>query len=96
MSLSNEELVEVGALIGDLDTEIKRLTEKKKKLETKFRPAIASMGSIQCGAYLISLTVSEGRKTLDKEALESDGIDLEKYQKQGAPFTTMKITRTGD
>ncbi len=29
-----------------------------------------------------------GRKTLDRKALEADGVDLGKYEKQGAPYVT--------
>jgi hypothetical protein len=34
-----------------------------------------------------------GKKTLDTKAMEADGIDLENYKKEGAPFDVLRVTK---
>ena len=91
MSVDNLEPIAVA--IGMIDEQIKKLKAEKDELEKEFRPAIAGRGNVQFGKYVFSVTTSSGRKTLDKAAMEADGIDRSQYEKVGKPFTTMKITR---
>ncbi len=89
MSLDNIKplVIELGAVVED----IKNLTARKKELESAVRPVLASRGTIQFDNVQITVTEQAGRKTIDKDALIADGIDVEKYMKQGAPFTKMVV-----
>lgn len=40
-------------------------------------------------------TPQDGRVTLDKKAMQKDGIELAKYEKRGQPFTTFRGFRLG-
>ena len=44
-------------------------------------------------AYQIQMP---GRVTLDKKAMERDGIDISKYEKQGKPYITFRVYETED
>lgn len=45
--------------------------------------------------YSVSYSTRAGRKTLDVEAMEKDGIDLEKYRKEGNPSESLRVTMPG-
>lgn len=48
--------------------------------------------NIKGDTWTVSWYGQNGKKSLDKEALEKDGIDLSKYQKEGTPFDVLRIT----
>lgn len=81
----------IAKLVGDLDKEIKKLQAEKKKYDAELREALADRGPQVFGDYMFEVTMSPGRKTLDKDALQEAGINLDPFYKTGAPFTTMKI-----
>ena len=43
--------------------------------------------------WSVSWSTSDGRPTLDKQALRDDGIDPEKYMRKGAPYDTLRIIK---
>lgn len=92
---SSDNLAPIVIALGAIVDQIKLLEAKKKELEAEVREALADKGKKQYGEYVISVTTSPGRKTLDKEALCADLAlpDLSKWEKVGKPFTTMKIER---
>jgi hypothetical protein len=49
--------------------------------------------SVSEDAFSISLSWSNGKKSLDTLALVADGIDLEKYQKEGNGYDTLRVKR---
>lgn len=78
---------------ADLREQKKDIEARLKELDPIIRPALDGVGNVVHGGWMYSLTVSEGRKTLDKSALLEAGIDLDPYYKVGAPFTTLKIAK---
>lgn len=42
--------------------------------------------------FKVSWITQKGRKTLDRDALEADGIDLSKYEKEGVGFDVLKVS----
>lgn len=89
MSLDN--LAPIVTALGNINEQIKLLTERKKELEAELRPVIVDKGTVVFKDYTVECFTSAGRKTLDKKALEAAQIDLEPYYKVGAPFTTLRI-----
>ncbi len=89
--LSNLQTIAEG--IAALDEEIKRLKKKKEELEEEFRPAVAGRGPVVFGNWIFECKLSEGRKTLDKQKMMDDGIDVAQYERTGKPFTTMTIKK---
>ena len=89
MSLDNIKplLVEYGQLRMERDT----LNARMKELEGAIRPVLVDHGEVVADGFAFTCTMTAGRKTLDKKALEAAGIDLEPFYKQGAPFTTLKV-----
>ena len=79
--------IELGAVVE----EIKNLTARKKELEMQVRPVLASKGTLQFDNVQITVTEQAGRKSIDKDALIADGINVDDYMKQGAPFTKMVV-----
>ncbi len=64
------------------------------KLKKVIGPALADHAgeSIDViGGYVLKLELMPGRKTLDKEALEDDGIDLDAYYKTGRPYAQFNV-----
>ncbi len=49
------------------------------------------VGEVNNMNYSVSVRTSEGRSSLDKNAMGADGIDLEKYTTRGDPYTTMTV-----
>lgn len=76
---------------GRLKSLVKDAEARMKELDELVRPALTGRGATVIGKFMFKLTESPGRKTLDKEALLADGVDVEKYYKVGKPFTTLKI-----
>lgn len=62
--------------------------EAKKALMDKLAP-----GVYEAAGARVYISQQEGRKGLDKLALQAEnpGLDLARYEKQGEPFTTLRI-----
>lgn len=80
-------------LRGKLWRQKKELEEEIKLLDESIRPALTDQGPVEAAGFRFECVLSPGRKTLDKKRLQADfpNLDLEQYQKVGAPFTTLKI-----
>lgn len=74
--------------------------EKKKKAEREENLASEELKEylrdkkvkgIRSDDVSVSFAFSDGRITLDKAAIEADGVDLTKYEKKGAPFETLRV-----
>jgi hypothetical protein len=87
------ELLNLRAERKELDAEIKALDEE-------VRPIIANRGKMQLDNFIFECKEQPGRKTLDKKALEEflskHGKSLEDFEKQGAPFTTLRIDEAAE
>ena len=49
------------------------------------------LSRLSCDAWRVNWSSQAGNITIDKEAMEADGIDLSKYEKKGAPFDKLTI-----
>lgn len=77
--------------LGEIVESMKNMTARKKEIEMQVRPVLASRGTIQFDNVQITVTEQAGRKSIDKDALLADGINVDDYMKQGAPFTKMSV-----
>lgn len=68
-------------------------SEASEKLKAWFREI--GVKRAQAGTTSASLTFQRGRKTLDIEAMRDDGIDVDKYYKQGPGFDVLRINEKG-
>jgi len=78
--------------------ELAALTKQKKEIDARIkalgeevRPVLADKGKVMHNGFVFNCTLSAGRTTYDYKAMTADGIDVDKYKKVGAPFTTLKI-----
>jgi hypothetical protein len=76
---------------ADLRAQKKDIEERMKALDERVRPALVSRGPVTHAGYRFECKIMEGVKTFDKRLMADDGIDIDKYLKQGAPFTRMEI-----
>lgn len=77
--------------LAEIKGVIKRLEGEAKELEEVIRPALVGRGELVYNGYSFNCKEVAGRKTLDKEAVEAAGIDLEPFMKVGRPYTTLTI-----
>jgi len=75
------------AKLAEMEVERVRLEMKEflKKLGTK------NLKDTN-GEWNVTYTTQKGRTGLDREAMEDDGIDLSKYEKQGEGFEVLRVT----
>jgi len=81
---------------GNLRADKKDIEARIKELDPQVRPLLKNKGAIVVGNYMFELTENSGRKTLDKEALIADGVNIENYMKVGAPYTMLKVKELGN
>ncbi|UTU07865.1 hypothetical protein CcrC1_gp179 [Caulobacter phage C1] len=67
--------------------------EAQERLKELFRDV--GMRRFQVGDIKASITWNKGKKSLDRKAMEEDGIDLSLYEKEGNGFDTLRITERG-
>ena len=87
MSLNN--IKPIAIELGEIIVQIKSLEVKKKELELQIRPVLDSVGTVQFDNHQFTVTSHAGRKTIDKEAMKADGLDVEAYMKTGKPYTKL-------
>ncbi len=93
MSNNEDALLEA---LGEVTEQRKALEVKEKELRSAlgtFFSAREGTGMVTSENFAFNYSMSAGRKTLDKKAMEEDGIDLDPYYKVGKPFMTLKISR---
>jgi CRISPR/Cas system-associated exonuclease Cas4 (RecB family) len=82
----------------------RRLSYEKKKTEKahkeaseKVKDMLREVGvkRVNCGDIKASITWVKGRKSLDRKAMEEDGIDLSQYEKEGDGYDILRITEKG-
>jgi CRISPR/Cas system-associated exonuclease Cas4 (RecB family) len=80
-----------------LTREEKGIKEERAEASEKLRAFFREIGSkrLQVGDFKATITWNKGRKTYDIPAMKADGIDVEKYARQGDGFDTLRITETG-
>ena len=80
-----------------IQSEIRELEKTQKEAKNEVSNFVLNdcggkyIGEINNMNYSVSVRTSEGRGTLDKNAMGKDGIDLEKYTKIGDAYTTMTV-----
>jgi hypothetical protein len=69
-------------------------TKKAEGLKQGLKDRLAELGCrrLRGPNWSLSWSHQEGRKTLDKAALERDGIDLSQYEKVGKGFDVLKVS----
>lgn len=78
-----------------LAVQIKELEEKKKELEREVKPILADEGLQVFDEFTIEVKTVEGRKTLDRKALEATYGDLSDFMKIGAPSMRATVKKVG-
>lgn len=80
---------------GELAVLKKQVEERIKELDEAIRPALEGRGEIVAEGYSFKCTMSAGRKSIDKDALngflKEYSMDFTDFEKEGAPFTTMTV-----
>lgn len=72
----------------------KNAAEREEALATEDLKEYLRVNNVKGGksdTVSVSYSFSEGRKGLDKKALEEDGVDLSKYETTGLPFETIRV-----
>jgi len=100
--MSSENLDQLAIELGLIKEQQQQLSARAKEIESVLRPAIAGKGPMRFEfggdagpmyAYVFSVKEMPGRKSLDKEAMIEDGIDVERYQKVGKPYTQLSFEK---
>ena len=90
--------------IAEMDRRVKMFLEAKSRKEaaekdveeTKqhVREMLKSRNTrkMRSEEWSVSWYSQDGRKTVDTKAMRADGIDLEPYEKEGAPFDVVRVT----
>jgi hypothetical protein len=78
----------------ELALTLKKVTASKAQLEEEIKDELrkAHQRSAKTADWTVSYSSSGGKEKLNIEAMEADGIDLEKYKDKGDPFEILRIT----
>lgn len=90
----DEELAELIAAYREKKRQADRADHDFEVIKQAIKDRLAEKGKSRVWGedYKVSWTTQNGRRTLDREAMEADGIDLSKYEKEGAGFDKLTIT----
>jgi hypothetical protein len=96
-----ETLDEVGLAIADTmvhdvlsaKADMEAATERYEMLRQEMKDWLVESGRNKIGSeeWTVTWYTMPGRKTLDKRAMTADGINLDKYETQGASYDVLKI-----
>ncbi|ARK07451.1 hypothetical protein LAV_00051 [Sphingobium phage Lacusarx] len=77
----------------DADARKKDAETEKKEAEEEIKQLLRDHGSKNCGddSFSVNLSWCSGKKSLDQLAMAADGIDLEKYQKEGSGYDRLVV-----
>lgn len=90
-SLNDEERMQVEQWLDAYDG-LKQYGEQKSDVDGELRRLVVHHnGYVEVGGRGIMSRTQAGRETIDRKALEADGIDVDKYMKQGAPFVVLTV-----
>ena len=80
---------------GDLAMLKKKVEDRIKELDETLRPVLEGRGELVYGGFSFKCVLTQGRKSIDKDALASflaqHGKKPTDFEKEGAPFTTMTV-----
>ncbi|AXQ69769.1 hypothetical protein HOU03_gp498 [Caulobacter phage CcrSC] len=81
----------------ELQAEKKVAEKAHKEAQERLKELFREVGTrrFQVGDIKASITWNKGKKSLDRKAMEEDGIDLTPYEKEGNGFDTLRITEKG-
>jgi CRISPR/Cas system-associated exonuclease Cas4 (RecB family) len=90
----DEELAELIAAYREKKKQADRADHDFEVVKQAIKDRLAEKGKSRVWGedYKVSWTTQAGRKTLDKEAMIEDGIDISKYEKEGSGFDKLTIT----
>lgn len=67
-------------------------SEVQEKLKNLLREFNISNPKDRDAGWSVSYTLAAGKKSLNREAMEADGIDVVAYEKQGNPYEILRVT----
>lgn len=73
------------------EREVELINEEIKETLRRFN---SSKAKDKDGGWSVSYSMAAGRKSLNKQALEEDGIDVEAYMRQGNPYEILRVSFT--
>lgn len=73
------------------EREVELINEEIKETLRRFN---TSKAKDKDGGWSVSYSMAAGRKSLNKAALEEDGIDVEAYMRQGNPYEILRVSFT--
>ena len=79
--------------LADVREEIKELAEKEKVLKNQISGMMGEDDSLGGDEYIARQIVSLRSGSIDAEALERAGIDVDKYRKPGSATYTIRLER---
>jgi len=87
-------LMQERAELADL---MKKCEARIKELDADLRPVLEGRGEIISDGYSFNVKLVAGRTTLDKPALDeflqTHGMTVNEFERQGAPYTTFTIKK---
>ncbi|MEQ8308094.1 MAG: hypothetical protein RIA09_16285 [Hoeflea sp.] len=88
------ELADLAKQERQADQDMKEAKERRDELRSDLKEFLSRAGSKKAkdDRFSISWVWQNGRETIDKKALEEDGIDVSKYTKKGNGFEKMTIS----
>lgn len=76
--------------------QIKKLEVEHGRIAEEIKDALRTLGRSNAKSaddgWSISYTMSSGKKSVDTEAMQADGIDVEAYMKRGNPYEILRVT----
>lgn len=78
--------------VAALRAEHTALEKVKKAKEAELKERLIELETNRMGRddWSVSLSMNGGKRTLDKELMLADGLDPEKYMRDGFPYTTLR------
>jgi len=76
---------------ADLYVEKKEIEARIEALDKDLRPALEGRGAVVWNGFQFEVAMTAGRVTYDYKAMLADGMNLDKYKKEGAPSTRFTI-----
>lgn len=90
-SLNDEQRMQVEQWFDAYDG-VKQYSQQKDDVHADVQRLVVSYnGYVEVDGRGILSRTQAGRETIDRKALEADGIDVSKYTKQGAPFVVLTV-----
>ena len=91
LRLTDQAAIDAAQAFLEAKDMMKDAEELLEECKAKVKELVGEVECAELPGLRVYQSVNEGRKTLDRKAMQSDGIDLEPYEKRGKPFTTTRF-----